>query len=216
MNLRIDGSNFFPDDNKSKDVSKKPLAKSELNIGELLAKKTDFPEIKRIKPSGSLGTAHTNPDGTLKEGVSPSVALEEDGTLKKGWIVDPNGQPRFIGEPKEWWEHAVDFPKVIDGHKVPQPVPMPTMLIRDNKDLIEDLKKELGISFESNEGKKDMASFLEEMGINPDQEIKLPDEYYEKRGYEKVPKYELQDGKLVPVGYEWKPGQNTIKPFFKA
>ena len=96
MVLRVDGGNFnFSDGDKFKLKPGEKLLDN-VDIGAILRNKGDKKTPSVLpKTDGPWSTKIADDNGNLKPGVPLESVLNEDGTLKYGWRVDENGQPKY-------------------------------------------------------------------------------------------------------------------------
>ena len=216
MDFKINGGNMFSDGGKGISRGQDlPQSKLNFNMAEAL-KKLGATEEK--KPSLSSMPSQVDENGKLKPGESPKVALNKDGTLAPGWRVGADGQPYFdetkllvdisreIGPraaSHDYVEPDPDYARRIDpGYYAPVKPDVPESPEMSPED-IKAFKEAIKEMNEKNSKSADIPDFKDELS-------KLSDKELDKRGYKRVPKYELKDGKLVQNGFEIKPKYNIV------
>ena len=149
-------------------------------------------------------TQYTDENGHLKEGVSPQVALNDDGTLKDGWKIDANGELCYTMPPAK-----AHMPR-IDGLLEDEVIPEQKIIIDGKEYIIPEHRR-----YEFHDPGFDQTPSDEV--VIPEQKIIIDGKEYiipEHRRYEfrdpgfnktagelkEVPTYKVQDGKLVQTG----------------
>ncbi len=208
MVLRVDGSNFnFSDGDKFKLKPGEKLLEN-VDIGAILRNKGDKKTPSVLpKTDGPWSTDLADENGNLKPGVPLESVLNEDGTLKYGWTVDLNGQPKYneVKGMGDWYydkasNHDIDprINKPLDpGFDI---TPEPRKITIDGKEFTIN-PKDMDPGFDATPIPEPRKVTIggKEFTINPGKDMDPGFDQTPRLPREKIV-YEVKDGKLVSKG----------------